>query len=344
MTQIKKAKIFLLIALGSLFSLIFLYTISYYFLANIDFTVTRSYKQFLLQHTEGERFIIDSGSNSIHGINASMLEKELGVLTINLADHAGYPLHNKLLRIEQYSHPGDILILPLEWPYYTYSKVPGVFSENILGKINHYYFYDSKIEEIKQIWKSPFSSFSKGIKNLTKLIKYNYLKKHIEKFNNGERGTSIKTERDRDALNIVTKNITCDRYVFGMELNQEFVLSKTFKNNIKTINRLQKKGIKVFFTWPVVAGDNCYSKKDRKKIDSIISTVKNYIQENGLTIIGDPYANVFSRKYLLDTYYHVIPEARDVRTKKLITDIRQSTVYQWFKQNPAVPYSLDISL
>ena len=100
-----------------------------------------------------------------------MLEKELGVLTINLADHAGYPLHNKLLRIERYSHPGDILILPLEWPYYTYSKVPGVFSENILGKINHYYFYDSKIEEIKQIWKSPFSSFSKGVKNLTKLIK-----------------------------------------------------------------------------------------------------------------------------------------------------------------------------
>jgi len=343
-TQIKKAKRFLLMIGASLISLIVLYTIIYHYLGNRDFIVTNSYKQFLLQHTEGRRFIIDSGSNSFHGINTEMLEKELGILTINLADNAGFPLNNKLLRIEEYSHSGDIVMLPLEWFYYTYSDVPGNFSENILGDLRHYYFYDSLFDEVLQIWSSPFSSFRRGIKRHRKLIrkKNEYLKEHIEKFNNGERGTFNSIEPV--TLEAEIKVSACDPFIFGKTLTEDFVLSEIFKKNVKTIKRLQKKRIKVFFTWPIVVGKDCYSKTNRKKIDHIIHIIKNYIQENGLTIIGSPYENNFLEKDMLDTNYHIIPEAREQRTKRLIMDIRQSTVYKWFEQNQAMSYSLDISL
>lgn len=345
MATIKKAKRFLFIVWFSLFGFIILYTYCYHLLGNRNITVSHSYKQFLIQHTKGKRFIIDSGSNSYYGINARMLEDELGILTINLADHAGYPLKNKLLRIEQYFHSGDIVLLPLEWGHYTNEDVPGIFLENILGDLHHYYFHESLIEEIKQIWKLPLSSFIKGIKRHIKFIKKSdiYLKEHIRMFNNGGRGTFIKYA-EVFSLDKGLKDRTCDQYVLQKGLEQGANLSETFKQNVKIIKRLQRKGIKFFFAWPVVVGDNCYSKKNREKIDRLTNIIKDYLQENGLDIIGNPYENKFLGKDMFDTYYHLKQEARDVHTKKLIEDITQSANFNWFKQNTAVSPSLDISL
>jgi len=341
-TQIKKSKYFLLIIGGSLLSFIIIYTVGYYLIATREIFISHSYKQFLLKHTQGQRLIIDSGSNSFFGIDSHLLENKLNILTINLADNAGYPLQNKLLRIEKYSHPGDIILLPLEWQYYSYKAVPDVFLNNLLGNL-HYYHQNNPIQDIKQIWKTPFSNFMSDINHYIKGMSNNrrHLEQHLEKFKNHERGDFIQEDFDLE-LEEASKVTACDEYVLGNALKNGFTLSLTFKENIKLIQQLQKKGIHILLTWPVVVGKDCYRQKHTLALSGFINLIKKTLDDNGILIIGDPYKNRFSAEFMLNSYYHITSEARYAHTKGLIEDIKQSPAYLWFSKNKNTSFSLDI--
>ncbi len=342
MSQVKKSKSFLLMIGGSLISLIIIYTLSYYLLATREILVSHSYKQFLLQHTQGQRLIIDSGSNSFFGIDSNLLEKELNILTINLADNAGYPLKNKLLRIEKYSHQGDIIMLPLEWQFYSYDKIPDVFLNNLLGNLN-YYHQKSPLQDIKQVWSTPFSIFITDLNHYRKSIKNNSsnLNEYHIKFNNKERGDFIQ-ENFVLEFEKASKVTPCDEYVLGNALKNNFTLSIIFKENIKLIQQLQKKGLHIFFTWPVVVGDNCYSDKRVAELKRFVNLIKKTMKDNGLIIVGDPYENKFSQKFMLNSYYHINAKARTIHTKKLIKHIKKSVIHSWFNQNESSSYLLNI--
>jgi len=341
-TQIKKSKYFLLTIGISLLSLIIIYTAGYYLIATREISISHSYKQLLLNHTRGQRLIIDSGSNSFFGIDSHLLENELNILTINLADNASYPLQSKLLRIEKYSHPGDIVLLPLEWQYYSYETVPDIFLNNLLGNL-HYYHQSNPIQDIKQIWQTPFPNFMGDLNHYRKEISHNRrrLKRHLKRFKNQDRGDFIQEDFDLK-LEEASKVTACDTYVLGNALKNGFTLSFTFKENIKFIQQLQKKGIRIFFTWPVVVGEGCYSKKNTLALKGFIHLIKKTLNDNGLLIIGDPYKNRFPAKFMLNSYYHINSEARYTHTKALIKDIKQSPVYSWFSKNKNVSYSLDL--
>jgi hypothetical protein len=341
-TQIKKSKNFLLIIGISLLSLLIIYTASYYLIATREISISHSYKQFLLNHTQGQRLIIDSGSNSFFGIDSHLLESEFNLLTINLADNAGYPLQSKLLRIEKYSHPGDIVLLPLEWQYYSYETVPDVFLNNLLGNL-HYYHRNNPIQDIQQIWKTPFSIFMDDVNHYRKGISNSrrHLEQHLEKFKNQERGDFIQEDFDLE-FEEASKVTACDEYVLGNALKNGFTLSFTFKENIKLIQKLQKQGIHIFLTWPVVVGEGCYSQKHTLALKGFINLIKRTLNEKGILILGDPYKNRFSAEFMLNSYYHITSEARYAHTKRLIEDIKQSPVYSWFSKNKNASYSLDI--
>ena len=89
------------------------------FLIKVSSVHHYAYKNYLITNTTDQnRIIVESGSNSYHGINSLMLEKHFGKLTINLGDHGGYPLLHRLYRAAKFAHKGDIFILPLEYRYY----------------------------------------------------------------------------------------------------------------------------------------------------------------------------------------------------------------------------------
>ena len=342
MTQIKKSKYFLLIIGFSLLSLIIIYTAGYYLMATREISISHSYKQFLLKHTQGQRLIIDSGSNSFFGIDSHLLESEFNLLTINLADNASYPLQSKLLRIEKYANSGDIVLLPLEWQYYSYKTVPSVFLNNLLGNL-HYYHQNNPVQDIKQIWQTPFSNFIKGVNHYRKGISnsHRHLEQHLKRFKNQERGDFIQEDFDLE-FEEASKVMACDEYVLGNALKNGFTLSFTFKENIKLIQQLQKKGIHIFLTWPIVVGEGCYSQKNTLALKSFINLIKETLNDNGLLILGDPYKNRFAAEFMLNSYYHITSEARYIHTKALIEDIKQSPVYSWFNKNNNISYLLNI--
>ena len=351
MKNIKQSKLFIKIVIGALIGLTLLYSISIHFLVNQDILVSHSYKHFLLKHTKSPRLIIESGSNSFHALNTKMLEKELGILTLNLADNASYPLKHKLLRLESYTRSGDIVLLALEWEHYSYQKIPHIFIHNVFDKLNFYYKTLPWLDKLKLIFKIPISSVIQHLYQPQLTFKENYsaqyqreyqqLMTYEKKFYNLERGGS-KPEDTPPVDHKIERNL-CNKYILTNQLKYGFTLSIIFKKNIEIINRIQKKGVKVFFIWPTVAGDNCYKGEVEHQIIDFSNRIKNYITQHNIPFISEFNDSNFTGDYILNTYYHVIPKAKDIQTKQLIKNIKNSTVINWFKTKKTKPYHLKIT-
>lgn len=340
MRKIKKAKQFLLIVIVLLIITPIFYIIIYHKIGDNTILINKYFKPFILQHTKGSRIIIESGSNSLYALDSYMIEKEFNIQTINLSDAAAYPLKQKLLRIEKDLNKNDVILLPLEWKYYSRIELGNYFRNNLLGKLNYYYNFNSNFEELVQIGNTPFLKFVKNIKYKYKLSQnqHKYLEKNIEKFYKNKRGTRVNNKKFSSRL-----TMTCDEYLFSKQLKNGFELSDTFKENIQIIKRLQTKSKQIIFTWPTVASDDCYSKEYRPKIDKFVIKIKKYLADNGIQIIGNPYDNKFSTKEVADTYYHVKSDAKKVRTKQLISLIKHNSIKKYFKEDKS-QYQKNIQL
>ncbi|MCF6331012.1 MAG: hypothetical protein L3I99_05635 [Sulfurimonas sp.] len=335
MKNITKPKKFLLLTF-SIFSIsVVLYILAFHFIGNKKMQISHSYKEFLLINTVGSRFIIDSGSNSKHSIDAYELEKEFAIQVINLGDNGGYPLEQKLARLEKHLHKGDIVLLPLEWQYYSRKNIESIFSTNILSKLNYYYNFYSFMGELKLIGATPYIDIISVIKEKNKLHKNqnNYIKLHLESYANHERGSSARTLAFDESI-----TDTCDEYVLSEQLKNGFILSDKFKKNMQIIKRLKANGTQIVFTWPVVAGDDCYSEKNKKKLDNFIIDIRDYLEENNISIIGDPYENKFSTKNRSDTFYHINSNAQKIKTQRLINQIKQSSLGEELNKNDHYKY------
>lgn len=338
MIKVKEAKRFLVRVVILLITIPILYSIIYSVVGRQDIEISHSYKQFILQHTKGHRIIIDSGSNSKYAIDGKILEKEFNIQSINISDNAGFPLKQKLLRIKKYSNANDIVILPLEWQYYSREEVGMEFKKRLLGNLNYYYNFNSAIEELNQIFNTPFIDYVNNIK-----VKYNlyrkqsmYLERNIIKFNENDRGTLTNNNK----FNI---DMSCDKYILSQQLKNGFYLSDVFKKNIQIIKQLQKRNIHVVFTWPTVVGDNCYSEAYKLTFEKLVVEIKNYLEANKIPIIGNIYDNKFLSKDRRDTYYHVNNNAKEIRTKQLINSIKQHSINKYFKESK-IEYQKNIRL
>ncbi len=288
----------------------------------------RSFKSFMLKNISDRRIIIDSGSNSYHAINSRMLEKEFNLITINLADNAGYPLEYKLKRIYNLSNYGDIILLPLELSHYKYGSIPKNFYDNIFNELNSYYLYLTLIEKLKLISETPFSSFINRYllnfrENLDEPINSQLAEyKMALKFNNGSRGDAGKSNIK------ITENCNKDYK------NIKFEVSDTFMQNINLIKEMElNKNIKFIFVPPSFIVDT-------EEQSEILDNLKLYYQElfyfldkNNIAYLTEYKSGIYKNLYMADTCMHINNEARDLRTKSLINDIKESKYYEIFNGN-----------
>jgi hypothetical protein len=349
MKKIKTGKRFLMIVISSFLGFTLIYLLTYDLLVKKDIFISHSYKDFLLRYTSGSRLIIDSGSNSVYGINSAMLETELGLFTINLADNAGIPLREKLYRIEQFSHPGDVVLLPLEWGnYFSETNSTTFFLDNLFTELNFYFYEMPAFIKLNLIIETPFSSVIRAAieKSKETILVENIQNEYIQLIDYENR-FKLQEKGDYKGAVIIglrkeEQKISCDDYVLNGH-EHRYILSDIFKKNIVLVNKLQQKGINIIFTWPVVTGDDCYQEKYAAVFNAFIDEIKNYLKERNILVVGEPQDSQFKRQYLLDSYYHVIPVARDMRTKKLIEVIRKSEAITWFKKTTFPKNALTIS-
>ncbi len=293
------------------------------YIALVDHLVQRSlipatYKWFLLKDVPGPRIIFESGSNSHHAINTDLVSKAMGMTAINIADNGGYALEDKITRLEKYTHPGDVVILPLEWVFYYREDLTDNYVETLFTFNRDYYRSMPFIKRAKRALTLPpekvISEFSKRSSRLEHdnespakdlfLLALTRPTGHQSKKNSSGRGAGIAEQ-------------TCDDYVLGKETQrQNLKVGSTIKRALRRLQKLKSRGIKIHFAWPVLAGDGCLSSPTYVK--EFGKEIERNIKKAGFDFLGTPSQSLYDQKFQDDSPYHLITQGTIIHTQKMI--------------------------
>ncbi len=310
----------------------------------IERAVPFDYKHFLLQASADidGKVVIDSGSNGSHGLNAIALSDYFDAPVVIASDVGSYPLRKKIFRLSATLNKGDVLILPLEWDYYSRPEylsarfVEGVANKNL--QLAHYINDLSWAEKLRFILTEyPFRNVFESIFILRQNDPQNiWPKRRLDKFEQrlflGNNQSFGGTERDgpEDMNFIAAFAKSCDDYLFERDGRVLLQVSETFRENVELLRTLAERGVLVYLTWPAVVDgpqSRCYSEPlISQQLERYVSAIRAVVDDAGLQMLGDFRDNHFPVQCFLNTYYHVRWTCASLRTGVLIASLKAANV------------------
>ena len=264
------------------------------------------------------KIVVMAGSNALFGINSKMLENKFKMPVVNYGVNAGIDLPLILYLTKRILKPKDIVIVPLEYPLYSYNAKPlELMIDYILSRESKLFFQLTLKEQLFIIWNISWKRVSNGyFYKGGKVIKIGqYGIHHIDKY--GDQTYSdikYKTSNMKNILNKFDKK----PQTYGKDSNLNSLGIKYLKEFVLLC---KNRNIKVLFVPSTLMYNKSYLKD---KIESkFYNNLKNNLNQKGLLFIGNPYNYMQSKDNYFDTIYHLTTKARDIRTKRLIKDISQ---------------------
>ena len=288
--------------------------IAFDFLTAANRHVPYSYPQFLIENIAAPRIIIDAGSSSMIGITPELIEQTFKTPVIDVADNGSIPLDAKVYRILDYARPGDTLILPLEWVYYTRNIVPQDFINATPNEYAAYYTSQPFFNRLR------FVVEHLSLHNMSDAVRL-YLRRdlrevhtrrildHMAKQPWGDR-------KDDGRRKSSVEHIGCADYIAASGEIDPIVTWAA--QQLATLQAERR--VRIYLTWPAVAGTGCYTFNDGQL--PLAEAARKLYQAHGLTVIGDPKDSLFEPEHMLDTYYHVDSSAARIRTERLIARLQ----------------------
>ena len=280
--------------------------------------IPATYKWFLLKEVPGPRIIFESGSNSHHAIDTEFLGAELGITAINIADNAGYSLEDKVTRLETFARAGDVVVLPLEWSFYSREKLTDAYVGSIFSENRDYYWSMPVMKRVQRALSLP-------------------PEKIITELNQKASRPALETESSahqlfRTALTLPTGHFSretsigpgfgvadqsCDDYILGkQDVRQNLKLGKNIKPALERLKRLKAQGIDIHFAWPVLAGEGCMS--DPAYVKDFRREIEAAVNQAGFEFLGTLSQSLYSQDLQDDTPYHLISKGTDIHTAQMI--------------------------
>lgn len=294
----------------------------------------QNYRNFIFKNTPGKRIIIDSGSNSYHAIMPKILERHFNMPVLNLADNAGFPLEHKFKYYDKHLRTGDVLILPLEWHHYITPVLNDIYVEEILAGTKSYFYHNLSLDDKLDFVFShvPANKFlyasQNNMKRLWKPISERALIENIKKrlLPNNDTSFGYAIHWDNRIIPKDVKDRSCDEFLFKYQLEDGFKVNEHFSGYIEQLKLIRHKGVNIIFALPTVVDKDdsqCYSSKVVKDhLGNYVKEIRSFLAMHDFTLLGEPHDSAFPSKYFLDTPYHVTEEGSVLRTKKLISQLR----------------------
>lgn len=290
----------LLVALIMALGIPFLkYTDDAYEMATID-------KRELLRSTKPPRIIFVGGSNLAFGLDSKSIEETIGIQVINMGLHGGLGLRYNLLEVKPYIRKRDVIVIIPEYEQFFGTCFDGTY----LTTINFLNFpEDRKILLSLKAYLSILKRYPQalGIQLPNLLIKPK-IKVVYNRRNFNEYGDNI-GHLNKDSL-VSEKIQACE------------ILGKINMDVISELNSFkfyaEKTGAMVFFNYPCLI-DKQY-KKNEKKINSVCDILRENLK---IPILSTSLNYVLPEDYFYDTIYHLNTEGRNIRTQKIIADLKK---------------------
>lgn len=306
--------------------------------------VPYSYRQFLLQ-SAGDvhgKVVVESGSNSVHGINPFLLSEYFQAPVLTTAGNAGYPLRLRLLNVEQYLQPGDVLLLPLEWnQYQSEDRYPDNFLRALADEeLRLEFFYNGLSMREKllfilqhyppgEAWRGLLLRRDKVSQRREDLARLDEFQVKLNAFDRASFGNSERNRRG-DRQDDLASRLGCNQYLFASQLRRGFGMSRTFMDNVDLLAAIQLKGVRIYLTWPAVTdGDSsvCYrGARLAELLPAYAARLEATLAGHGLMMLGQYGDSHFPHHCFLDTYYHLRRDCADQRTGNLISTLARQQI------------------
>jgi hypothetical protein len=289
---------------------------SYDFFTSSNRKVPYGYPQFLLENIRAPRIVIDAGSSSMFGIEPALIEQAFHRPVIDVADNGSIPLPMKIYRLLKFARPGDTLILPFEWVYYTRDIVPQDFIDKTPDEYAAYYASQPFIERL------TFSVRHLSLHNLSDAGRL-YLRKdlqqvHLLRMQADMAKWPLGDRKDDHRRRSSVDDIDCADYIAASGQ-----IPPVVEWAAKQLSDLQaQRNLRIYVTWPAVAGSDCYVLRDGRL--PIADEARAIFERHGIAVVGEPADSYFTPEHMLDTYYHVDSAAAHIRTQTLVARLQDA--------------------
>ena len=290
-------------------------------------------KELVKNYAGKNKIIIAGGSSTLFGIDAEYASRLLDMPVINFGLHAGLRLEKILQEVSTVVERGDLLILPLEPPYYYNTELNSWHVTNIIGWDHAAWkemSYPEKFEFVSLVSPTLFGQMfisevlkkiypariSDRLRSLDKsLILAKFHARTLPSvfgysaYNLNSHGDMQRTEGSKfkgQGFNICKLNHICD---------------KTVNNLMDFVDSMEKKGVRVYFSnTPYIASgvDKNEVRKSELSFQKEFSSIGCFIDKREDL--------VFDRKYFFNTSLHLNAEGRAIRTDLLINAIRKNVL------------------
>lgn len=294
----------LLISLGYCFIGKYVYTLG---ARNIKYWVDIKNKRAQELTAKGNKIIFLSGSNTLHGLDSKRASEETGLPVLNYGLHGAFASYIFELG-KQIAHKGDIIVMPLEFEYYSNENNPNHQSPYLEYLIS---YLPEEFQKANLYEKFVISTFL--VQNWLLKPTFNLKKNEITTEFEGqlnEYGDYIDHEGTEEkflkSLNTV-KRITAD-------------IPKDLKNYplYNFIQYCKENDIKLYAMLPNYYRPKDFTKEEMKAYSDII----DFYREQDVPFIGLPESSYFTEKTMFkDTIYHTNEVGTKIRTDWIIKNV-----------------------
>ena len=271
-------------------------------------------KLHLLQTIPSPRIIIVGGSNVAFGINSELMEKELGIPIINDGLHVALGIA-PLNEIKQYLHPGDIVIISLE--YYNFTNSQSFFGEpQYLA--DWVEFAPQRIWDLHEPYKLILPIYTimlqRKVNRQLNFFLYGFSYDATRNFYSGDKFNSHGDFIGHlGPANQKTFDIPNSEYPINL-IDEAYVYLEDFNQFAKS------KGAIVFYEAQAHRQTNC-EKTGQNQLRRFFSLIR---QRTTIPILTNIDQLCLPDNYFYDTPYHLNEQGREVRTERLITNLKKA--------------------
>lgn len=259
--------------------------------------------------TSKKKIVLFGGSNVAFGFKSDLLEEKFPEYDIiNAGTHASLGMRYPLKEIKEKLNEGDVLIIFPE-----YDQFNGGYGGTPLFEVC---LYKKNFKNLE------FKEFLSGIQHikdffLTQLNSRVSSKMYGKGFVYDRRGFNKNGDYIEHYKFKIKNNLECQPFTIK-EIDKSIL---QFFYSIKS--ELEKKNVKVLFFPPVFQKSSALmSLKEIKKISEEMET-------NKTPFLSKPEIYFLEDKDFYDTIYHLNEKGGEIRTKKLIKDLKNNFTIEW---------------
>ena len=296
-------------------------------------------KQYRATLPKTPKLVILGGSNALFGIDTALLERTLGIPSVNLALQGGLSIDYVIHEAREILQPHDHVLLAIEYDRYAREEPYDLWFTNQIMTWGTTYFWDLPLKERATFIRSvPFNRLIAGVLAQSLRAHFAAFKQRslaspediFDRHTNALQETAISPQDMYSLRNIdfrgdarSIKSLWREDYEHkDYELARPFILVPRIWQELRSFSEFcQDRGITIYIAWPPTM------KNDKLNFDSPVTQQhlrKLETQWSLLQIpqLGRPQEYSYDRVLFGDTVYHLTHAGRSLHTEAILRYLR----------------------